>query len=167
MLSHAVKLICNIDPLKYLLSKTTLTRCLAKWVMLLSEFDIQVCRQKDHQRIGHHWSVIWNTLGWCLSSSHRVPRWVCMHNHRTTSLEALFWWFPYKERGRGGLFVCHSTRQFYSEIIQVSLPMYQQHHWIWRTNDWFNNSYSVEHLRYPGLWRLLASHLIGQWWISN
>jgi hypothetical protein len=41
MLSHTVHLISKIDPLKYMLSRTTLTGCLAKWVMLLSEFDIQ------------------------------------------------------------------------------------------------------------------------------
>lgn len=46
MLSHIVKLICKIDPLKYLLSKTTLTGLMAKWVMLLSEFDILYVDQK-------------------------------------------------------------------------------------------------------------------------
>lgn len=35
------RLIANIDPLKYLLSKTTLNGRLAKWVMVLSEFDIE------------------------------------------------------------------------------------------------------------------------------
>lgn len=41
MLTHTVKLIAKIDPLKYLLSKATLTSRLAKWVMILSEFDIE------------------------------------------------------------------------------------------------------------------------------
>lgn len=41
MLTHTVKLIAKIDPLKYLLNKANLTRRLAKWVMILSEFDIQ------------------------------------------------------------------------------------------------------------------------------
>ena len=40
MLSHTVQLISKIDPLKYMLSHTVLTGCLAKWVMLLNEFDI-------------------------------------------------------------------------------------------------------------------------------
>ena len=40
MLAHTVKLITKIDPLKYLLSRATLTGRLAKWVMILSEFDI-------------------------------------------------------------------------------------------------------------------------------
>lgn len=46
MLSHSIKLIANIDPLKYLLSKTTLIGRLAKWVMLLSEFDIEYVDRK-------------------------------------------------------------------------------------------------------------------------
>lgn len=41
MLNHKTKLIAKIDPLKYLLSKTTLTGRLAKWVMILSEHDIE------------------------------------------------------------------------------------------------------------------------------
>ena len=40
MLAHTIKLVTKIDPLKYLLSKATLTGRLAKWVMILSEFDI-------------------------------------------------------------------------------------------------------------------------------
>lgn len=40
MLSHTTWLVAKIDPLKYLLSKVALTRRLAKWVMILSEFDI-------------------------------------------------------------------------------------------------------------------------------
>lgn len=41
MLSHSTKLIEKIDPLKYLLSKAALTGTLAKWVMILSKFDIE------------------------------------------------------------------------------------------------------------------------------
>lgn len=41
MLSQTIKLIAKIDPLKYLLSKVSLIGRLAKWVMILSEFDIQ------------------------------------------------------------------------------------------------------------------------------
>lgn len=40
MLAHTIKLITKIDPLKYLLSKVTQIGQLAKWVMILSEFDI-------------------------------------------------------------------------------------------------------------------------------
>lgn len=46
MLAHSVKLIAKIDPLKYLLSKATLTGRLAKWVIILSEFDIEYVDQK-------------------------------------------------------------------------------------------------------------------------
>ena len=46
MLSHTVQLISKIDPLKYMLSHTILTKHLAKWVMLLSEFDIQYIDRK-------------------------------------------------------------------------------------------------------------------------
>ncbi|XP_057836456.2 uncharacterized protein LOC131046688 [Cryptomeria japonica] len=46
-LSHTVKLICKIDPFKYLLSKTTLIGRMAKWVMLLSKFDIQYVDRKS------------------------------------------------------------------------------------------------------------------------
>lgn len=46
MLNHLVKLISKVDPLKYLLSKTTLTGHMAKWVMLLSEFDIEYVDRK-------------------------------------------------------------------------------------------------------------------------
>jgi len=46
MLAHPVKLIAKIDPLKYLLSKATLIGHLAKWVMLLSEYDIEYVDRK-------------------------------------------------------------------------------------------------------------------------
>lgn len=41
MLAHTTQLVAKIHPLKYLLSKAALTGRLAKWVMLLSEFDIE------------------------------------------------------------------------------------------------------------------------------
>jgi hypothetical protein len=41
IISHSIKLIAKIDLLKYLLAKVMLTRCMAKWVMLLLEFDIE------------------------------------------------------------------------------------------------------------------------------
>eukprot|EP01018_Ginkgo_biloba_P023038 Gb_17942 [translate_table: standard] len=46
MLNNKTRLIAKIDPLKYLLSKSTLTGRMAKWVMLLSEFDIEYVNQK-------------------------------------------------------------------------------------------------------------------------
>lgn len=48
MLAHTIKLVAKIDPLKYLLSKETLIGRLAKWVMILSEFDIQYTE---------HWAI--------------------------------------------------------------------------------------------------------------
>lgn len=39
-MAHTIKLVAKIDPLKYLLSKAALIGRLAKWVMILSEFDI-------------------------------------------------------------------------------------------------------------------------------
>ena len=46
ILTHKVKLISKIDPLKYLLNKTTLIDRLAKWLMILSEFDIEYVNKK-------------------------------------------------------------------------------------------------------------------------
>ena len=46
MLSHPIKLIIKIDPLKYLLAKATLIGCMAKLVMLLSEFNIEYVERK-------------------------------------------------------------------------------------------------------------------------
>ena len=46
MLSHQTKLVAHIDPLKYLLSKAALTGRLEKWVMILSEFDIEYVDRK-------------------------------------------------------------------------------------------------------------------------
>ena len=40
MLNHTTYLIAKIDSLKYLLSKATLTGRPAKWVLIISEFDI-------------------------------------------------------------------------------------------------------------------------------
>ena len=46
MLAHTMQLVAKIDPLKYLLSKVALTSQLAKWMMILLEFDIQYVEQK-------------------------------------------------------------------------------------------------------------------------
>ena len=46
MLTHIVHLIAKIDPLKYLLKKVVLTGHLAKWMMILSQFDIQYVKRK-------------------------------------------------------------------------------------------------------------------------
>lgn len=46
MITHKTKLVARINPLKYLLNKATLTGRLAKWVMLLSEFDIKYVDRK-------------------------------------------------------------------------------------------------------------------------
>ena len=40
MLTHTTLLVTKIDPLKYLFNKKTLIGRLAKWVMILREFDI-------------------------------------------------------------------------------------------------------------------------------
>lgn len=46
LLTHKVKLISKIGPLKYFLNKIALTGRLAKWVMILSEFDIEYVDRK-------------------------------------------------------------------------------------------------------------------------
>ena len=46
MLAHTTRLIAKIDPLEYLLSKASLIGHLAKWVMILSEFDIEYVEHK-------------------------------------------------------------------------------------------------------------------------
>lgn len=50
MLTHKIKLVAIIDPLKYLLNRETLIGRLAKWVMMLSEFDIDYVDQKAINR---------------------------------------------------------------------------------------------------------------------
>ena len=47
MLAHTTRLVAKIDPLKYLLSKAALIGRLAKWVMILSEFDIHYVEHKS------------------------------------------------------------------------------------------------------------------------
>lgn len=46
LLSHSIKLIAKIDPLKYLLHKATLIGRLEKWIMILSEFDFEYVVRK-------------------------------------------------------------------------------------------------------------------------
>lgn len=40
-------LISKVDPLKYLLAKVALTGRISKWVMILSEFDIEYFDRKS------------------------------------------------------------------------------------------------------------------------
>jgi ribonuclease HI len=46
MLAHEVQLVARADPIKYLLSQPVLTGRLAKWVLLMMEFDITFVPQK-------------------------------------------------------------------------------------------------------------------------
>ena len=46
MLVDTIHLIAKIDALKYLLIKAELTGRLTKWMMILSEFDIQYVEHK-------------------------------------------------------------------------------------------------------------------------
>jgi hypothetical protein len=46
MLEHTIHLVSRADPLSYILSKMTLSRMMAKWAMLLSQFDIVFIPQK-------------------------------------------------------------------------------------------------------------------------
>lgn len=46
MLAHTIHLIAKIDPLKYLLGKAALMGRLAKWMMILSKFDIEYVERK-------------------------------------------------------------------------------------------------------------------------
>ena len=40
MTEYSVQLICRLDPLKYLLDRPVLSSRLARWLVILSEFDI-------------------------------------------------------------------------------------------------------------------------------
>ena len=46
MLSHKITLISKVDPLKFLMTRPTLTGRLAKWAVLLLQFDITYIPQK-------------------------------------------------------------------------------------------------------------------------
>jgi hypothetical protein len=46
MLEHTVHLVSRADPLRYILSKMSLSRRMAKWAMFLSQFDIVFIPQK-------------------------------------------------------------------------------------------------------------------------
>ena len=48
--AHSVRLISRADPLKYLMSKSMLSGRLAKWDLLLQEFDITYMPQKAVKR---------------------------------------------------------------------------------------------------------------------
>lgn len=47
MLSHKVQLISQFDPLKYLMNREALIGRIAKWVMILSELDIEYVNRKS------------------------------------------------------------------------------------------------------------------------
>ena len=47
MTEYSVCLISRLDPLRYLFDKPTLTGRLIRWLVLLSEFDIQYVSQKS------------------------------------------------------------------------------------------------------------------------
>ena len=47
MLAHTIHLIAKIDQLKCLLCKAALTGRLAKWMMILLEFDIEYIKHKS------------------------------------------------------------------------------------------------------------------------
>jgi len=49
MLSHMTWLISKMDPIKYIFEKPALTRRIARWQMLLSEFDILYVTQKANK----------------------------------------------------------------------------------------------------------------------
>ena len=44
--AHSVRLISRTDPIKYLMSKSMLSGRMAKWALLLQEFDITYVAQK-------------------------------------------------------------------------------------------------------------------------
>jgi hypothetical protein len=46
MLAHEIQLVARVDPIKYLLSQPALTGRLAKWVLLMIEFDLTFVPQK-------------------------------------------------------------------------------------------------------------------------
>ena len=47
MLTHTTLLISNMDPIKYIFEKPALSRCIAKWKMMLTEYDIQYTMQNS------------------------------------------------------------------------------------------------------------------------
>ena len=47
MLVHTIHVIGKIDPLEYLLGKIALMGRLSKWMMILSEFDIEYVECKE------------------------------------------------------------------------------------------------------------------------
>ena len=47
MLSHTTWLVSKMDPIKYIFEKPALTGRIARWQMLLSEYDIVYVTQKE------------------------------------------------------------------------------------------------------------------------
>ena len=50
MLYHTIWLIAKLDPIKYIVEKPSLSRRIARWQVLLSEFDILYVSQKAIKR---------------------------------------------------------------------------------------------------------------------
>ena len=46
LLAHSVILVSRLDPIKYLFEKSKLTGRLARWLLLLSEFDLKYMMRK-------------------------------------------------------------------------------------------------------------------------
>ena len=50
LLAHSVMLVSRLDPIKCLFEKQTLTGRLARWLLLLSEFDLKYVTRKSVKR---------------------------------------------------------------------------------------------------------------------
>ena len=47
MLTHTTLLISKVDPIKYIFEKPSLSRRIARWIMVLIKYDIQYTTQKE------------------------------------------------------------------------------------------------------------------------
>ena len=47
LLAHSVMLVSRLDPIKYLFEKPALTGRLARWMLMLSEFDMKYVPRKS------------------------------------------------------------------------------------------------------------------------
>ena len=47
LLAHSIMLVSRLDPIKYLFEKPALTSRLARWLLLLSEFDLKYVTHKS------------------------------------------------------------------------------------------------------------------------
>ena len=50
MLTHTTLLISKMDPIKYIFEKPALSGRIARWKMILTEYDIQYTTQKSYKR---------------------------------------------------------------------------------------------------------------------